>query len=145
MTPSPPTPGGEALIEWVVEVNEILLTSTGAQDRRGMEWWAIYSGRPGIAARTIYLAIMPPGALLYIRCDDQEQAEFVHGALLLHGLHPKGVTIRQVGRPVRCKGCGERRPFWATARKIGPHCRPCWDRWTDLAHPGDDEPASEAS
>ena len=37
----------EDLIEWVVEVDEILLRSTGAQDRAAMEWWAIQSGRPG--------------------------------------------------------------------------------------------------
>lgn len=126
----------EDLIEWVVEVDEIFLNSTGAQDRTAMEWWAIHSGRPGIAARTIYLFWAPPGMLLYLRCDDREEAEFIAGFLVEKGLHPKGVTVRQLGRTITCRRCGERRPFWARTKK-GQQCRPCWTEWADYTRGAD--------
>jgi hypothetical protein len=125
----------EDLIEWVVEINEILLNSTGAQGREPMEWWAIHSGRPGIVARTIHLFWAPPGMLLYLKCDDQEEAEFIAEFLVLKGLHPKGVTVRQLGRPITCKGCGERRPLWVRGLKGGSRCRPCWTEWADYTNP----------
>lgn len=136
----------EDLVEWVVEVDEIFLNSIGAQSREAMAWWALHSGRPGLAARTVYLFIAPVGALLYLRCDDREEAEFIAGHLVEKGLHPKGVTARQLGRPFLCKWCGERRPFWATTSKGGRRCRPCWNAWFSLDWPGGDQeaPAGEA-
>ncbi|MFB4306937.1 hypothetical protein [Actinomadura sp. GTD37] len=125
----------EDLIEWVVEVDEIFLNSIGGQDRDAMAWWALHSGRPGIAARTIYLFIAPPGALLYLTCTDREEAEFIAGVLVGHGLHPKGVTVRQLGRTITCKGCGERRPLWARI-KSGQRCRPCWAEWAAYTRRG---------
>jgi len=117
---------------WVVEVNEVLLNSTGAQDRAQMQWWAVHSGRPGIAARTIYLAIVPVGALLYVRCNDEDEARWLHDYLAAR-LNPKGLAVRQIGVPVKCAGCGEKRPFWATARRIGRRCHPCWTQATRFA------------
>lgn len=134
----------EDLIEWVVEVNEILLNSTGAQSRAAMEWWAIHSGRPGIVARTIYLMWAPPGMFLYIRCDDQEEAEFIAGFLVEKGLHPKGVAVRQLGRLIRCKGCGERRPLWVRSSS-GSRCRPGWTEWVDYTRTGDAGPKEVAA
>lgn len=117
----------EDLLEWVVEVNEIFLNSTGAQDREVMDWWLLHGGRPGIAARTIHLAIFPPGALLYIRCDDEEEARWLRSFLVEKGLHNKGVAVRRLGQIIRCAGCDERRPYWARTRLLGQRCRSCWN------------------
>lgn len=126
----------EDLIEWVVEVDEIFLNAIGAQDREALGWWLLHSGRRGIADRTITLFVAPPGALLYVRCDDRDQAEWLAGFLVEKGLHVKGVTVRQVGRLITCKGCGERRPFWATTRRGGRRCRPCWNERMRISWPG---------
>lgn len=135
----------EDLLEWAVEIDEILLNSIGAQDRAAMGWWVLHSGLPGIAARTLHLFIAPPGALLYITCDDRDEAEWLAGFLVERGLHAKGVTVRHLGRPITCRGCGERRPFWATTRRSGQFCRPCWDEQARLPHPGSgQESAGEA-
>lgn len=120
-----------------MEVDEILLNSIGQSE--GATWWAEAQCHRGIRTRITYLTIVPPGALLYIRCDDQDEAEFVRSYMVEQGgCHPKTVTVRQVGRLITCRGCGRRRPFWATARGLGQHCRPCWwarTDWSSLTQP----------
>jgi hypothetical protein len=139
-TTIPPQPSAlfdpEDLLEWVVEVDEVFLNSTGAQDRAVMDWWYLHCARPGLAARLTELAIVPTGALVYVRCDSQEEATWLHDVLVEKGLHAKGVTVRRLGVPIRCAGCDERRPFWATARRVGRRCRPCWDDHFALSWPG---------
>lgn len=125
----------EDLLEWVVEVDEVFLNSTSAQPRGPMNWWAEMSGRPGLMRRTVYLTIVPPGALLYLACDDADEAEWLRDVLVDHGMHDKGVTVRHLGRTITCRGCGQSRPFWVRTRRSGQLCRHCWtsDSYMEVA------------
>ena len=120
---------------WVVQVNEVLLFCYSGTSKEGREWWAHMSGRPGIAARTTHLIIAPPGALIYIACEHQEEAEGLAGWMHSHGCSPKAIKALHIGHPVTCKGCGRRRPFWHKTRSNGVHCRTCYEAWVKAGCP----------
>lgn len=123
------TPGQST---WVVEIDEIKLQNVASP---GLQWWAVQRCAPFDAwkQRLAIVGSAIPGDIVYVRCDDREEASEFRAWALEHGCHPKAVTVRRIGHAVACKGCGKRRPYWAA---LGPkgrlgtpgaRCRPCYD------------------
>lgn len=112
---------------WVVQVNEVLLNSIRGQT--GADWWLHYSDRPGLAARTLLLCLAVPGRLIYLACTDKQEAEFLRSHMVDHSCHPTTVKVRRIGHLITCAGCAKRRPFWATHKRGGSRCQPCYESW----------------
>lgn len=118
-------------VTWVVEVDEVKLQACASP---GMQWWAVRLAAPFDAwrQRLTVVASAIPGDIVYVRCDNRDEANEFRGWALDHGCHPKAITVRRIGHTITCKGCTGRRPYWATARARptqpgGQMCRPCYD------------------
>lgn len=123
---------------WVVEVDELKLQACASP---GMQWWAERTCAPFEAwrRRLTVVASGMTGDVWYVRFDDRDQADEWRSWALEKGCHPKAITVRRIGHTITCKGCGQRRPYWANVGPkalvpSGPRCRPCFDtRFAEVA------------
>jgi len=68
---------------YVVEVDEIGIFATGI----GIGWWTENVLKRPIADPITWLALTPCGGVAQIPCADREEARFVRGRMVGHGIH----------------------------------------------------------
>ena len=76
----------------VVEVNECGVYAS----RNGWDWWMENILLRPISDRIDWLSIGPSGGIAQIPCEDKDEAEFVHGYMLAHGIHPKHAKVKRL-------------------------------------------------
>jgi hypothetical protein len=77
---------------YVVEVNECGIFATGL----GQDWWIHNVVTRPVYDRINWLAMTPCGGLAQIPCADREEAEFVRGHMVSHGIHARHVKVKRV-------------------------------------------------
>jgi hypothetical protein len=82
---------------YAVEVNECGIFATGL----GEDWWVTNVLMGPMASRLIFLFIGPGGGLAQIPCSDREEAAFVLGHLISHGIHARHARVRRIAVPGR--------------------------------------------
>ena len=85
-------PGAGRQARYVVEVNECGIYAS----RIGWDWWMENILLRPVAGRIDWLSLGPSGGVAQIPCEDKEEAEFVHGYMLAHGIHPKHAKVKRI-------------------------------------------------
>ena len=77
--------------EYVVEVNECGIFAS----RKGVDWWTENILKRRIGDRIKWLTITPGGGVGQIPCADKEDAEFLYGYMVEHGIHAKHAKVKR--------------------------------------------------
>jgi hypothetical protein len=94
VAPLMPPPPSAPRFRHVVEVNECGIFAS----RLGWDWWTENVLLRPIANRIDWLGLWPGGGIAHLPCEDKEEAEFVRGYMVAHGVHPKHVKVRRIRR-----------------------------------------------
>jgi len=87
-----PQPRARPAARYVVEVNECGIFAS----RRGIEFWTTGILSRPIGQRLAWLFMGPGGGLAHLPCAGKEEAEFIHGQLLAHGIHTAHARVRRL-------------------------------------------------
>lgn len=79
-------------VSYAVEVNECGIFAS----RIGIGFWTEHILKRPIYNRIKWLAITPGGGVAQIPCADKEEAEFLRGYMVEHGIHRNHAKVKRV-------------------------------------------------